>query len=448
MNPLSEDRYRHQILEQHYYGLMVSRRTTPPQRWREGNESFRYRSVVPETTSEDLELSSSAVSIRGTSEGSVSSSGRLTALKRLSAAARTSVVTNILETQNEDDEGTEIDASSFTQTSQPSTHQRNAGPYTILAFVNSASGGGRGKKLFTCLQSHLGPSHVIDLNACHPGNMPEDALIKYAHDPMVRVLACGGDGTCGWIFSSLDKVWSTVLGQSSSKCCVHLSKFKDHLPLAIMPLGTGNDLSRQYGWGGTFQSRMKDKVVKSIQRSNLKSLDRWRCIIMPTSAMVEEEKNLIPKILDCNYHDILEHGKEENTRSTVRVLHSLLEEDNNSSTRVSPSQRTADSKPSTQIFDGVFCNYFSLGFDANIAYSFHQERESHPERFTSPLKNKMVYVQKTPAAFKAPKLKNWVNLMVNNDKGELVKLNIPKSCRAIVSVFGSSTPFASLVPLW
>ena len=331
------------------------------------------------------------------------------------------------------------------QSEQASSHPRNAGQYTVIAFVNSASGGGMGKKLYNSLQSHLGPDYVIDLHSCRQGNMPEDALIKYAYDPMVRILACGGDGTCGWIFSSLDKVWANVLGSDSSKCRVHESKYNGHLPMAIIPLGTGNDLSRQFNWGGTFSSHMQKKsMISSVQKSTTTCLDRWRCIIMPTNVLEDDEKEFIPKILaEDNYPSEFEEEEEEedvnSRRETVVLLHSFLDD---ADTVTSPTgsnrkkqrkkKRLNMSEPSTQIFDGVFCNYFSLGFDATIAYLFHHERETHPEKFTSPTKNKMVYVQKSPYAFKAPKLRERIKVLVNNEKGQLVNLKIPKSARALV----------------
>ncbi|KAL7509710.1 hypothetical protein ACHAXN_011951 [Cyclotella atomus] len=310
-----------------------------------------------------------------------------------------------------------------------SSHPRNAGEYTIVAFVNSASGGRKGESLFNILQQYLGEEYVVDLKSCGPGNMPEDTLVQYATDPMVRVLACGGDGTCGCIFSSLDKVWLRLLGERSPTSRIHSSKYKDHLPLAIMPLGTGNDLSRQFHWGGKFNESMtKKSMIQSVQNGKLTRLDRWRCIIMPLNALSDEEKACIPSILSGN----------DNQEAREKFIDELLTAKpevkavNNQKSRVQKQNSKVPQIPSTQFFDGVFCNYLSLGFDANIAYLFHHDREAHPERFTSPLKNKLIYVQKSPAALKAPKLKKRMKILVARKDGELCNLPIPKSCRAVI----------------
>jgi diacylglycerol kinase (ATP) len=269
--------------------------------------------------------------------------------------------------------------------------------------------------------------------------MPEDILLKYAYDPMVRVLVCGGDGTCGWIASSLDKVWLSVLRDNHH---LHLSKYKDHLPMAIMPLGTGNDLSRQFGWGGTFQPHMKKRtMITSVERSKLTHLDTWRCIVLPMQKLEDEEKQLIPKILgESNMTERMEQGDSLGDslvrQTTAGLLQSLLEDD--APYEFSKSSRRKNtataSEALTQIFDGSFCNYFSLGFDATMAYHFHHDREEHPEKFSSSLKNKIAYLQKSTYALRAPKLRKRVKVLVNNEEGQPVELKVPKNCRAIVSI--------------
>ena len=59
-----------------------------------------------------------------------------------------------------------------------------------------------------------------------------NSLQLFRNCPNLRILACGGDGTAGWILSVLDQM-----------------EFKPFPPVAVLPLGTGNDLSRVLGWG-------------------------------------------------------------------------------------------------------------------------------------------------------------------------------------------------------
>ena len=50
---------------------------------------------------------------------------------------------------------------------------------------------------------------------------------------------------------------------------------KDRPAIGIIPLGTGNDLSRSLNWGGKYTNRALRKVCMDISKAEIVNMDRW-----------------------------------------------------------------------------------------------------------------------------------------------------------------------------
>ncbi|CAG5927342.1 unnamed protein product [Menidia menidia] len=184
----------------------------------------------------------------------------------------------------------------------------------ILVFVNPKSGGNQGAKLLQMFMWILNPRQVFDLSQ---GGLRE-ALELYRKVPNLRILACGGDGTVGWILSALDEL-----------------QMNPQPPVAVLPLGTGNDLARTLNWGGGYTDEPVSKVLCHVEDGSVVQLDRWNLLVEKSSSQPEEGTQKLPL--------------------------------------------------------NVFNNYFSLGFDAHVTLEFHESREANPEKFNSRFRNKMFY---------------------------------------------------------
>ncbi|ULU06531.1 hypothetical protein L3Y34_018406 [Caenorhabditis briggsae] len=192
----------------------------------------------------------------------------------------------------------------------------------LLVFVNPKSGGNKGSKALHTLCWLLNPRQVFDITSLKGPKFGLEMFRKVV--TQLRILVCGGDGTVGWVLSTLDNL-----------------NWPAYPPMAIMPLGTGNDLARCMGWGGVFSDEPISQLMQAILHETIVThLDRWRIDVEPnTSCNLEEEDDGMQSALPLT----------------------------------------------------VMNNYFSIGADAHVALQFHHSRSANPQMLNSRLKNRIAY---------------------------------------------------------
>ncbi|XP_017083823.1 eye-specific diacylglycerol kinase isoform X17 [Drosophila eugracilis] len=156
----------------------------------------------------------------------------------------------------------------------------------VIVFINPKSGGNQGHKLLGKFQHLLNPRQVFDLTQ----GGPKMGLDMFRKAPNLRVLACGGDGTVGWVLSVLDQIQPPLQPVPA---------------VGVLPLGTGNDLARALGWGGGYTDEPIGKILREIGMSQCVLMDRWRVKVTPnedvTDDHVDRSKANVPLNVINNY---------------------------------------------------------------------------------------------------------------------------------------------------
>jgi diacylglycerol kinase (ATP) len=218
----------------------------------------------------------------------------------------------------------------------------------LLLFINKRSGGQSGEKIYRKLLRLLNPRQVFLLEN---DRTIVRALEIYSSLPNVRVCVFGGDGTVGWVLGRLAEAYPML----------------NNPPVCICPLGTGNDLSRVLSWGEQYDPKRLLSTLIQIPQAQAIALDRWQVTIEPV--------DLTKLDLNSNggrtFLSMLAHPKF--VRDTQR-----------------PSYQNHRTLPNTR-----FINYMSFGLDAAIALEFHDRRSRDPSKFSSPLKNKLMYLNES-----------------------------------------------------
>ncbi|XP_059098066.1 diacylglycerol kinase epsilon-like [Tigriopus californicus] len=208
------------------------------------------------------------------------------------------------------------------------THNRPWRPLIVVG--NTKAGNNDGGFFLNAFRGVLNPIQVIDLNE----RPMEDAihLCQLLEPTRCLIIVAGGDGTIGWTLNTIDK-----LG------------VEQHPEIALLPLGTGNDLARTLGYGSGGEITDISQLLDLLQTANrLESipLDRWRVTVRSDHPHYSFKRPLVPP------------------------------------------------RSITEIF---VQNYLSIGVDALVTYNFHNARDSKSSSshnnspFSGRLYNKLLY---------------------------------------------------------
>jgi len=192
--------------------------------------------------------------------------------------------------------------------------------HPLIVIGNKKSGNKDCTSILAAFRSQLNPAQVVDLDESKmdDGLKWFRLLDDYSEIKSYCVVA-GGDGTVGWVLNTLDKM-----------------NLKNPPTLALLPLGTGNDLARSlgYGPGEDASLNVRDFLRKIVNEGiEINGLDRWHV-------------------------------------------------------QVNPYRHFGIQLPS---HDFYMQNYVSIGVDALVTYNFHKARESPFYLISSRIINKLIY---------------------------------------------------------
>ncbi|XP_044759785.1 diacylglycerol kinase epsilon [Coccinella septempunctata] len=186
----------------------------------------------------------------------------------------------------------------------------------LIVIANKKAGNNDGATVLSEFRKYLNPVQVIDLSERKPAAALQWCVLMAPKQ--LRILVAGGDGTINWVLTTSHKL-----------------DLDPEPLLSIIPLGTGNDLSRVLGWGSESASDLDvDKLLKYIEAATPSKLDRWKI-----EAMSHRHLGL-------------------------RI-------------------------PSNTFY---MYNYFSVGVDAQVCLNFHRTRDSVYYFFGNRICNKLLYL--------------------------------------------------------
>ncbi|KAF6254714.1 diacylglycerol kinase accessory domain-containing protein [Scenedesmus sp. NREL 46B-D3] len=266
----------------------------------------------------------------------------------------------------------------------------------LIVFINARSGGRVGPELAGVLSRALGSSQVFDVSEHRP-------------DKVLRQ-----------IWSNLEQ--QQQRGNPHAAAVIAQLQLQPQPAVAIMPLGTGNDLSRSFKWGTEFDwSWIKGhasvySTLKRVADAPTTNLDFWQLrLLLPDGSYKPAHTYAIEEAA----------GAASQQQQQQQGIAGLTGSSCSSSVPV--------------VMQGMFWNYFSIGADAQAAYNFHHLRDQHPMLAPNRVANQFWY-----SAFSCtsgwfcgavPSVSNFAGLQVLQPRSsEWQQLAIPAGIKALVLV--------------
>ncbi|KPA80581.1 putative mitochondrial diacylglycerol kinase-like protein [Leptomonas pyrrhocoris] len=273
-------------------------------------------------------------------------------------------------------------------------------PERPCALVNKCSGE-RSAALFVSdqLKKHFGEDNVFDLFPVK-GKPPliEEAKQFVAQRKPDLLVVAGGDGTVSLGLDIVDAVRAAdLIGPATA-------------PIAVIPMGTGNDLSRSLGFGGGYHTPLVKaeeqfgKLLRRLFAARPCKIDRFSLSITAVDhdAVAAGHSGAVNGHKKSGESPASPRPKEKKEdRSFEEADHhpySRPDEADDSAEQQHEQQQEFSSPLPVRSFSSnpkevkkVFTNYFSIGFDAQVAKQFGDFRDHNPEMCKSRVINKMWY---------------------------------------------------------